>query len=115
MNIKGIVISSAPEHYKVFECEVALPSLKVSMANQAQTEFLSHYNKSDYNHVAFLVNGNPFEVSVMKKDEVLYASAKEIAQLDLSLAPVLKENNLVKKFLGEVIEKSVKPKGFKNI
>lgn len=115
MNIKGIVISSATDHYKIFECEVAIPSLKISLNNQDQAELLTYYAKSDYNHVAFLLNGNPFEVTIMKKEEVLYASAKEIAQLDLSLAPVLKENNLVKKFLGEVAEKSSKAKSLKNI
>jgi hypothetical protein len=103
MNIKGLIVTSSPETHKIFNCEVAVPSLKVVLDQSNEDQSLFSLMKSaDYTNVIFMLNGNPFEVSLYKKDDKnLYANAKEISSLDLSLAPILKENNLVKKFLAE--------------
>lgn len=100
MNVKGLVVSSGKDLYNVFDCEISLPSLKVSLSDNDLNKITPLLTKSEYTNVMFMLNGSSFEVALYKKDEKhIYANAKELSSLDLSMTPILKENNIIKKFI----------------
>lgn len=106
MNVKGVVISSGKQ-YKIFDCEVSLPSLKIhAPQDKAITERMG---KVEYTSVLFTLDGESMEVGVYKRDDgMLYANAREVSEKDLNKFAIIKQNTLVQKYLSPKAPK-VKP------
>lgn len=100
MNIKGLIVSSSKDEYKTYDCEISIPALKIHIDEEKTKNLLKIMPKANYTSIMFMIEGNPVEVSVYRReDNAFYANAKEIAQMNLTRMPKLKENSLVKKFL----------------
>jgi hypothetical protein len=99
MNIKAIIVCSG-EQYKTYDCEISVPALKIHLSEDTLTSLNLYMPKAQYTSILFMLEGNPVEVSVCKKENNFYASAKEISAMNLERMPKLKQNTLVQKYLG---------------
>ena len=97
MNVKGVVISSG-EQYKMFDCQISLPSLKIYAGEDGGIK--EHMGRAEYTNVLFTVEGESMEVGVYKREDgALYANARQLSEMDLGKFQIIKENTLVKKYL----------------
>lgn len=109
MNVKGVVISSG-DKYKIYDCEISLPSLKIHAVED--TSIKDSMKKADYTSILFTLEGESMEVGVYKRDDgSLYANAREVSELNLTKFEIIKKNTLVKKYL----DNPKKPQAFKKI
>jgi hypothetical protein len=107
MNVKGVVISSG-QQYKIFDCEVSLPSLKIhSLEDQGIKDGMG---KAEYTSVLFTLEGESMEVGVYaREDGGLYANARQLSEMNLTKFNIIKQNTLVKKYLNNKNE--IHPQG----
>lgn len=97
--VRGLIIASYPNDYRTYECEVFIPSLKVKVKDEDVDAILASNGRSDYTNVIFTVMNDPIEVELFMKSRTdWYASAREVAQLNLSEDSPLLINGLVKKY-----------------
>lgn len=107
MNVKGLVISSSENDYNTFDCDISIPALKIHMEEEDIKTLNLIMPKAQYTNVTFLLDGNPVEVGVYRReDNTFYANAKEVSKLDLTRYPALGQNTLVQKHLGTSDSKS---------
>lgn len=98
MNVKGVVISSGKD-YKIYDCEISLPSLKIHTLHDLRIK--DGMKKAEYTNILFSVHGESMEVGVYKRDDgALYANAREVSELNLEKFQIIKQNTLVQKYLG---------------
>lgn len=99
MNVKGVVIS-AGEKYKIYDCEISLPSLKIYAIKEEDEKIKKSMTQATYTNVLFTLYGESMEVGVYKREDgALYANARQVSELDLSKFAIIKQNTLVKKYL----------------
>lgn len=98
MNVKGVVISSGKD-YKIYDCEISLPSLKIHTLHDLRIK--DSMKKAEYTNILFTVEGESMEVGVYKNhDGSLYANAREVSGLNLDKFKIIQQNTLVQKYLG---------------
>lgn len=107
MIYKGFIVAPTEDNYNVFDCEVHVPSLKITC--EKHNDIQTIYKQAHYVNVLFNINAISFEAKVFKKENgFLFVDAKSLIGQDISSCPVLLENNHIKKILEEKTKKNEK-------